>query len=137
MNRSKLITHHNGSVLLVILHCDVYQVVMQLQLLAIFPGTLHIGIKLSRNRIKCIGVAARLQISSKVGAVHTSREQDSDVVVLGIQLIELLLNLPVDIFGCLDRNTILIFHRKDILMLKTFCKINSILPYIAECHIGT
>lgn len=64
-------------------------------------------------------------------------QKNANMLVLAIELVKLFLNLPVHIFRCSNSYSVLHLKWQEILMLKTFCEIYSILPYIAKGHIRT
>ena len=72
---------------------------------------------------------------SQVGAVHSSRKKNADILVFSVELIKLLADIIENILGCLDIYLVLFSYRLKILMFQPIVKIFSFLPDVSERYI--
>ena len=136
MHGSRLRSHDDGGVLSVVVHRNLHEVMHQSQLLAVGLGTLQVFVEDAGVGDEGVGVAARLEVSGDVGAVHASREEDADAVVAAVQSVYLLLYLPVDVLRSLHGDALCIGDGAIVLVMESFVEVHAVLPYIAERHIG-
>ena len=111
--------------------------VIKVPFFAIELSAIYVGIENTRFRGECVSVAAWLEVGRQIGAIHSAREQNANVVILFVQLVKLVLNFAVDVGRSVNRNTLRFRNWQNVFVLETFTKIYTVFPYIAEGNVGT